>query len=159
MPSSRRAFLAAQGALLGASLLPGRLLAAVEAKTPAMPTLDDWKQVRDQFHLTRGYLHFAGFYIADSKGYYTQEGVKPQFLAGGPNLQGVEPIVAGGSAIVTRVTDTGEAGFDVYVEQSRLSALKEVLASAGVADLDPETADILRVEAGVKRQQPRIIPE
>jgi len=64
MPSSRRAFLAAQGAFLGASLVPGRLLAAVEAKTPAMPALDDWKRVRDQFRLTRGYLHFAGFYIA-----------------------------------------------------------------------------------------------
>jgi selenocysteine lyase/cysteine desulfurase len=64
MPSARRAFLAAQGALLGASLLPGRLLAAVEAKTPAMPPLDDWKRVRDQFRLTRDYLHFAGFYIS-----------------------------------------------------------------------------------------------
>src|SRR6266481_9158127 len=64
MPSSRRAFLAAQGALLGASLVPGRLLAAVEAKTPAMPALDDWKRVRAQFRLSRDYLHFAGFYIA-----------------------------------------------------------------------------------------------
>src|SRR6266404_2805917 len=64
MPSTRRAFLAAQGARLGASLVPGRLLAAVEAKTPAMPALDDWKRVRDQFRLTRGHLHFAGFYIA-----------------------------------------------------------------------------------------------
>jgi len=64
MPSSRRAFLAAQGALLGASLVPGRLLAAVETRTPAMPKLDDWKRVRDQFRLARDYLHFAGFYIA-----------------------------------------------------------------------------------------------
>jgi isopenicillin-N epimerase len=64
MQSSRRAFLAAQGALFGASLLPGRLLAAVETRTPPMPALDDWKRVREQFRLTRDYLHFAGFYIA-----------------------------------------------------------------------------------------------
>jgi folate-binding protein YgfZ len=57
--------------------------------------------------------------------------------------------LAGGSAIITRITDAGEPGFDVYVEQARLPALKQVLASAGVVDLDPETADILRVEAGV----------
>ncbi len=64
MPTSRRAFLAAQGALLGASILPGGLLSAVESRTPAMPPLDDWKRVRDQFRLSRDYLHFAGFYIA-----------------------------------------------------------------------------------------------
>ncbi len=64
MPGSRRAFLAAQGALFGASLLRGRLLAAVETRTPATPPLDDWKKVRDQFRLTKEYLHFAGFYIA-----------------------------------------------------------------------------------------------
>jgi folate-binding protein YgfZ len=57
--------------------------------------------------------------------------------------------LAGGSAIVTRVTDTGEPGFDVYVEQSRLPAVKQVLAAAGVVELDLETADVLRVEAGV----------
>src|SRR5262249_57047932 len=64
MPGSRRAFLTAQGALFGASLLPGRLLAAVETRTPPMPALDDWKRVREQFRLTRDYLHFAGFYIS-----------------------------------------------------------------------------------------------
>ena len=64
MNLSRRSFLAANGAAIGASLLPGRLLAAVEARTPAVPRLDDWTSVRRQFRLSPQYLHFAGFFIA-----------------------------------------------------------------------------------------------
>jgi len=64
MTLSRRAFLAAQGAAAGAVLVPGRLLAALEAATPPTPALDDWAKVRGQFRLTPEYLHFAGFFIA-----------------------------------------------------------------------------------------------
>ncbi len=64
MTISRRSFLAAQGALVGAAFLPGQLLAAVEASTPAMPPLGDWTRVRRQFRLSPEWLHFAGFYIA-----------------------------------------------------------------------------------------------
>ena len=64
MTLSRRAFLAAQGAAAGAVLVPGRLLAALEAATPPTPRLDDWASVRKQFRLTPEYAHFAGFYIA-----------------------------------------------------------------------------------------------
>ena len=64
MPVSRRAFLATQGAALGALFVPGSLLAAVEAATPKPPKLDDWSQVRKQFRLSPSYLHFAGFFIS-----------------------------------------------------------------------------------------------
>jgi folate-binding protein YgfZ len=57
--------------------------------------------------------------------------------------------IAGGSAIVTRVADTGEPGFDLYVEGTRLETLKVALTAAGVVAADAETADVLRVEAGV----------
>jgi isopenicillin-N epimerase len=60
---SRRGFLAAQGAVLGAALVPGRLLAALEAATPPQPKLDDWAAVRKQFNLSPEWLHFAGFFI------------------------------------------------------------------------------------------------
>src|SRR5205814_1647412 len=40
------------------------LLAAVERNTPPAPRLDDWARVRAQFHLAKGWLHFAGFYLA-----------------------------------------------------------------------------------------------
>ena len=64
MSPSRRAFLALNGAALGASLLPGRLLAAVESRSAPMPRLDDWAKVRAQFRLAPDYVHLAGFYIS-----------------------------------------------------------------------------------------------
>jgi tRNA-modifying protein YgfZ len=57
--------------------------------------------------------------------------------------------IAGGSAIVTRVTDTGEPGFDLYIERPRLDALRQLLASDHVVEADAETVEVLRVEAGV----------
>jgi selenocysteine lyase/cysteine desulfurase len=60
--TTRRAFLA--GGLLGASLAPGRLLAAAEKHTPPMPKLDGWASVRAQFRLSKEHANFAGFYIA-----------------------------------------------------------------------------------------------
>ncbi|GAB2509486.1 aminotransferase class V-fold PLP-dependent enzyme [Lysobacter humi (ex Lee et al. 2017)] len=62
MPT-RRQLLAAPLALAAASL-PLRLLAAVEAATPALPDLSRWDRVRAQFDLDPAWMHFASFYIA-----------------------------------------------------------------------------------------------
>jgi folate-binding protein YgfZ len=59
--------------------------------------------------------------------------------------------IAGGAGIVTRITDTGEPGFDLYVEQLRLGALRDVLGSSGVEEADADTVEILRVEAGIPK--------
>jgi tRNA-modifying protein YgfZ len=58
---------------------------------------------------------------------------------------------AGQPVIVTRVTDTGEPGFDVYVETAHAAALTSALTGAGVAALDRDTAEAIRIEAGVPR--------
>ncbi|MDI9240042.1 aminotransferase class V-fold PLP-dependent enzyme [Lysobacter sp. LF1] len=63
MPS-RRAFLAAQGALFATAVAPSGLLAALAANTPPVPELSDWDSVRRLFRLDPEYLHFSGFYIA-----------------------------------------------------------------------------------------------
>jgi tRNA-modifying protein YgfZ len=52
-------------------------------------------------------------------------------------------------AIVARVTDTGEPGFDVFIEREKLDALLRILATHDVAPLDSATAEALRIEAGV----------
>jgi folate-binding protein YgfZ len=57
----------------------------------------------------------------------------------------------GGAAIVTRVTDTGETGYDVYVEQPQAEALRRALADAGVPAADPETVEAIRIEGGVPK--------
>jgi folate-binding protein YgfZ len=60
-------------------------------------------------------------------------------------------VFEGGASIVTRVTDTGEAGYDVYVEQGQAEALHRALADAGVLAADLETAEAIRIEAGVPK--------
>jgi folate-binding protein YgfZ len=56
---------------------------------------------------------------------------------------------AGQPVIVACVTDTGEPGFDVYVETAHAAALQSALTAAGVAALDRDTAETIRIEAGV----------
>jgi tRNA-modifying protein YgfZ len=57
--------------------------------------------------------------------------------------------VDGEPAIVTRTTDVGSAGFDVYGERRVVAAVRERLVRDGVPDIDPDTASVLRIEAGV----------
>jgi folate-binding protein YgfZ len=52
-------------------------------------------------------------------------------------------------AIVTRVTDAGEPGFDVYVERAEAPALLTAIAAAGAVRLDDQAAEAIRIEAGV----------
>jgi folate-binding protein YgfZ len=56
---------------------------------------------------------------------------------------------AGTAAIVTRISDAGEPGFDVYVDVDRRNALIEALNRAGIASLDADTAEAIRIEAGI----------
>lgn len=60
----RRTFLATTAAAALASLAPRRLLAAVEANTPAMPDVSTWSGLRSQFDLATDRLHFETFFLA-----------------------------------------------------------------------------------------------
>lgn len=63
MTITRRGVLAAPVSLT-AALLPGSLLAALEAETPPAPDLSTWEAVRAQFPLDPAWMHFASFFIA-----------------------------------------------------------------------------------------------
>src|SRR5205823_15051371 len=76
-------------------------------------------------------------------------GIEHEALRSLPEHGNLRTPWSGAAAIVTRVTDTGEPGFDVYVEHQHAGALKSALASADVAELDDATAETLRVETGV----------
>jgi folate-binding protein YgfZ len=52
-------------------------------------------------------------------------------------------------AIVTRISDAGEPGYDVYVDRGAANALTAALAEVGIPMLDERTAETIRVEAGV----------
>ena len=73
-PVSRRAFLKGAGAI-GLLSLGGLSLASCGPKAPS--------QVRTQFLWIKN-AEFAGFYAADFKGYYEDEGLEVELLAGGP---------------------------------------------------------------------------
>ena len=73
----------------------------------------------------------------------------PVPLATLPEHGNLRTRIAGSAAIVTRVTDTGEPGFDLYVERAQTGWLKDRLSAAGAPELDEESAEALRVEAGV----------
>ena len=58
---------------------------------------------------------------------------------------------SGSSVIVTRAAGTGEPGFDLYVESERGGELRRALIEAGAAQVDADTAEAIRIEAGVPR--------
>ena len=68
-----------------------------------------------------------------------------------PKLPGVDSSEGGtGSpAIVTRAGDTGEPGFDLFVERAHADALNASLMAAGAIEVDPATAEAIRIESGV----------
>jgi len=57
----------------------------------------------------------------------------------------------GESVVVISVSDTGVAGYDLVVGASSLTPLTKALHGAGAIDASGETADVLRVEAGVPK--------
>jgi folate-binding protein YgfZ len=57
--------------------------------------------------------------------------------------------VANNPVIVLRVADTGAPGFELVTAREQMPALLGRLHDAGIVDVDQDTADVLRVEAGI----------
>src|SRR5712692_6318943 len=76
-------------------------------------------------------------------------GVTAAALGGLPEHGNVRAEWAGGAAIVVRVDDTGERGFDLFVERPRVEELKAALSAIDVAPIDAATAEAIRIESGV----------
>jgi len=55
----------------------------------------------------------------------------------------------GDPAILVRIDDAGEPGYEVFVETARAGALQSALTASGVVPLDTETAEAIRIESGV----------
>src|SRR5262245_10688128 len=58
---------------------------------------------------------------------------------------------AGGQVQMIRATWTGEDGFDLFLDTTVAAQLREALVSAGAVAIDQQTAEILRIEAGIPR--------
>lgn len=57
----------------------------------------------------------------------------------------------GQPAVVLRVTDFGEPGYDVLVEAALAAMLRTAFRDAGVAEVDAAAAETLRIEAGIPK--------
>ena len=77
------------------------------------------------------------------------DGVAAGALGDLPEHGNLRALLAGEPAIVTRITDTGEPGYDVYVEREPAATLGAALVAAGVSALDSDIADAIRIEAGM----------
>ena len=76
-------------------------------------------------------------------------GVSEAVLTALPEHGAVRAFFGGAPAIVTRVTDAGEPGFDVFVERVQTHAFRAALRQDGVVTMDAQTAEAIRIEAGV----------
>lgn len=66
-----------------------------------------------------------------------------------PLFGNVRLSVEGTGVLVVRSDDVGISGFDLFAEAAGRSRLHDALRTAGAADIDAETADVCRVEAGL----------
>jgi len=68
------------------------------------------------------------------------------------------------AATIIRATHTAEDGFDLIVDSTRAGELRQALQDAGAQQVDQETFEILRIEAGIARfgvdmDETTVIPE
>ena len=78
-------------------------------------------------------------------------GLPADVVAGLPEHGNLRATFDGQPAIVLRVTDLGEPGYDVLVESSALPLLRDAAHRSGARDVDEATAEALRIEGGVPR--------
>jgi folate-binding protein YgfZ len=57
----------------------------------------------------------------------------------------------GGEVNIIRATHTGEDGFDLLIDASQVEILRETLTAAGAQPIGADTAETLRLEAGIPR--------
>ncbi|MFI5178791.1 MAG: YgfZ/GcvT domain-containing protein [Vicinamibacterales bacterium] len=70
-------------------------------------------------------------------------------LRGLPNDGNVRAAAGGGALIITKTSDAGEPGYDIYVEPAHADAVRAALAAAGAVAMDEATSESIRIESGV----------
>jgi folate-binding protein YgfZ len=76
-------------------------------------------------------------------------GVPVDRLLALPEHGNTRAVVEERPVIITRISDTGEPGFDLFVDRSQMERLKTQMQSAGATMMDAATADTVRIESGV----------
>ena len=79
------------------------------------------------------------------------EGTRQSDLASLADHGNLRVRFGGQPAIVLRVSDTGEPGYEVLVDSSQRDSLVAAFRALGATDLDPAVTDVLRIEAGIPK--------
>jgi tRNA-modifying protein YgfZ len=77
-----------------------------------------------------------------------EQGPSERDLAGWQEFRNVRASFRGEMVLVATSQETGEAGFDLYVERSHVQDLTAALVAAGAVPARPADWEVLRVEAG-----------
>ena len=98
----------------------------------------------DEVSLQLKWVHqaqFAGFYVAQERGYYAEENIEVTFIEGGPGIETVEQVV------------TGQADFGVGAPESilmRCSQGESIVAIAAIYRRNP-TVFVALADSGIER--------
>lgn len=149
---NRRDFLKSAAAAGGVLAIPSSLLAACGSDGGGGDAAQ-LALVRYQLDWIKN-AQFSGFYIADSKGYYADEGVRVQLLPGA-DVASHEAVVAGGgaemgtSSFLSRIVDAVNAGSDLVVVGAGLQ--QSPIGLMSMADNPVQSAeDILGKRIGLQ---------
>jgi ABC-type nitrate/sulfonate/bicarbonate transport system substrate-binding protein len=148
---NRRQFLKTVGVAGGVLVVPSSMLAACGDGGEAAD--GELALVRYQLDWLKN-SQFSGFYIADSKGYYANEGVQVRLLPGA-DVASHEAVVAGGgaemgtSSFLSRIVDAVNAGSDLVVVGAGLQ--QSPIGLMSMADNPIQSAeDILGKKIGLQ---------
>ncbi len=79
------------------------------------------------------------------------DGIDVDRVSGLPEHGNARAAFRGEPAIVVRAADIGVPGFDLFVGRESGLSLADALRAAGLPRLDQDTAEVIRVEAGIPR--------
>lgn len=93
----RRSFIRSSGLAAAGLMLGPSVLAACGSSDDSSSGGDGSASPRVQLNWVKN-AEFAGFWVADSEGYYEEENLTVNWLGGGPNIPNTEQITSGGGA-------------------------------------------------------------
>lgn len=105
MKQSKRRWLRSSAISAGAVLLSVGLLGGCASGTPTSSPTAKLKTIRVVLDWIPN-VEFAGYWLADSEGYYAKEGLKIDWIPGGPNAPSAESALAAGAADLGLSADT-----------------------------------------------------
>jgi ABC-type nitrate/sulfonate/bicarbonate transport system substrate-binding protein len=142
----RRAFLgrsmAVGGALLGGPVLLGACSSDSDTATASGGGGGDGSEVSTVFSWVKN-VEWAGFWVGDSEGYYSEEGITNDWIGGGPNAPENVQVIEAGKAGIGLASDTLKI-IDAAAEGADFVMFAAVLQESpvGFAWLDPNITGI-----------------